>query len=170
MLEEQIKPLSVKLIVTVNINNYKAALAKNYNVKPEEVEVIIEDYKEEAKGEKNTNVFGTISYPENASRGEVVGTLGKHPVEEPFLKRYIRERKMSETDVAISCSLSLNTIRRAADGFRIRQESFNRIVSGLKLTDDEKKAFEKSLYKKQRDWLCDVPQEEIKRSFLAEFM
>lgn len=142
MNEEQIKPLSVKLTVRVNINNYKAALARNYNVKPEEVEVIIEDEEEPREPIER----------KEPTDGDIIGDLSKPKEQKPFLMKFLKERGFNVVEAAQLCNVGKSTIGRARYGYRLRKESFQLIVKGLEMTTEEAKEFKKSLRRKQADY------------------
>ena len=145
MIEQQIKPLSIKLTIALNIHEYKLALAKNYNVKPEEIEVIIED----EHNERADHIANTESDLE-PKKGKIIGNE-KKKVERYFLDEFLKESKFSHEQVTELCHVGKTTVQRARYGFRLRKESFNAIVKGLELTAEQAKEFKKSLHRKQSD-------------------
>lgn len=137
-------PISVKLTVVVNLQQYKLAIAKDHNVNPKDVEVIVEGYGEEQREEAPSVV--------DPKGGPIVGELGDAPENQTFLKRFLGERNLLMAEAAQFCGVNRSTIGRACAGIRLREESYEAIVKGLEMTPEQAKEFKKSLRQKQRDY------------------
>ena len=129
-----------KLTIRITPTELKEIFARDHNIEPEDVEIVIENYEnprpETERAEQTT--------------GEIVGKLGGD--KPPFLKSFMKERGIRRKEAAEKCNVSEETIRRAGAGHRLRRESFERIVDGLGLTKEERREFKKSLSKKQRQY------------------
>ena len=156
-MEEQLKPLSVKLTVRVNISKYKAALARNYNVKPEEVEVIIEEDDTPSYTHQGVQPqIETVAITEPKERkenatGSIIGksTEGNKPY--TWLHYYLVNRDLTKVEAAKMCGVTATTLQRACRGQCLRGENFESIANGLRLTLGEKAEFRRSLTKAQRN-------------------
>lgn len=156
-MEEQLKPLSVKLTVRVNISKYKAALARNYNVKPEEVEVIIEEddtpsytYQGVQPQIETVAITEPKDRKENAT-GPVVGNSTKGNKPYTWLHYYLLNRGLTKAEAAKICGVVRTTLQRACRGQCLRKDNYESIARGLNLTHEEKMNFKRSLTKAQRN-------------------
>ena len=145
---EQIKPLRIKLTVHVNIANYKAALAKIHNVKPEEVQVLIEDEPEQI--EEPPKEMGERKYP--PLTGSIVGKARVEPKQRAWLHYFLQEQGITHKEAATLCNINATSVNRACIGQRLRKETYLAIIDGLGLTSEQAKEFRASLKSKQRDY------------------
>lgn len=139
-----IKPVSVKLIVTLNIAEYKEYMAKKHNVEPSQIEILFSD------GEVTNEPLMNRKERKQATSGKIVGSSRKSA--NKFLRNKMDELKITNEKLAEMSGLSTNTIDRACSCFRLRKGSFDKIAETLNLTKDEIREFRKSLVKKQRNY------------------
>lgn len=104
---------------------------------------IIND-QDEKRWEKNEKA------PEETPKEARTGAIPKDFRELRWLGHYLKESNCTTGEAAKLCGLSESTIIRASEGFYVRKESFTKIVNGLGLNEEQKKAFKKSLTKHQR--------------------
>ena len=136
----QLKPVSVTMTVIVNVSDYKAALAKQHGLKPEQVKIVIVEEKQEAKTTKEP------------TGGDIIGKVTGGEKKPAFLQTYLQSRNFSHMEAAELCGVNVTTIHRACVGQRLREESFDGIVKGLEMSTQEALEFRKSLKHKQRNY------------------
>ena len=132
-----------RLTIRITPTELKEIFASQHNVKPDDVEIVIEDCEEQPVCQKEDG-------RSNQTTGEIVGKLGGD--KPPFLKSFMKEKGILRKEAAKKCGVSEETIRRASGCHRLRRESFERIADGLGLTKEERREFKKSLSKKQRQY------------------
>lgn len=131
-----------KLTIRITPTELKEIFARDHNIEPEDVEIVIVDCEEALEPKEDGRAEQTT--------GEIVGKLGgDKPL---FLKSFMKEKGITRKEAANKCNVSEETISRASAGHRLRMESFKRIVNGLELTKEERREFKKSLHKKQRQY------------------
>lgn len=158
-IKEQIKPLGIRLVVRVDIGKYKSALARIHNVKPEEVEVIIENSEpnERETFQPVPEIKVESPLPKKPTErkekacGITVGRKDKGPKHHTWLHYFLLDNAFSRKEAAQLCAVTYSTITRACRGTRLRDQNFNAIVRGLEMTPEEERAFKDSLIYTQRN-------------------
>lgn len=131
---QALKPVSVKLTIKVNVADYKLALAKSYNVSPEDIELVFEDERREPKKEA------------------LIAPTQDKPKENLFLKDFLKANHLKRKEAAMLCGVSVATIYRVSHGYRIENPCFDKIVAGLGLTADQATALRNTLNRKNQGY------------------
>lgn len=75
--------------------------------------------------------------------------------DKPFLKLFLKANNITNDEAAEKCGVSRSAISRARSGYCMKKATFNKIVKGLGLTEQQAEVFKKSLTLHQHDYRND---------------
>lgn len=90
--------------------------------------------------------LGAVEPPEPTTIRKFVGKLLGVNM---FLRKFLDEHKLTTRECGELCEISQSEAARLTRGYRCRKSTFDKVVHGLGLTDEEATEFRKSLTKKQ---------------------
>ena len=141
------KTVKVKLTVTVDLFEYRQKLAKEHNLKPEEVEIVVHNEQPLALPKEKGMPLGDMEYTEGEKGDPSPKKKERHHT---FLEDFMAEHELKNGDVATLCGVSEPTVKRMKAGYKIENPTFDKVVDGLGLNAEQATALRKGLNRKQR--------------------